>query len=104
MSDPLNREDEEKILRVLAEVADWRHDGARWALVDALLMNIDAALTAADRTAVRRLLRDLDLYGQTRATRIGTEPSQPPPPEILERMNHLVYRLSPPDPLLRSTE
>jgi CATRA-associated small protein len=94
MSDAPDEEDVATILDILDQMAHWRQHPSRWDRVRSLLAEIDGAFTTVDRDAVRELTGELERSGPTRATRIGAEPTEPPPPDVLERRNHLVYRLT----------
>jgi hypothetical protein len=79
---------------VLQDMLSWRLSAARW---DAIAGSVEALATyldLGDLAAARDIVIQLELAGPVRITRIGAVPSQPPPPPVRDRVNHLIYRLS----------
>jgi hypothetical protein len=78
---------------VLRVARAWELAPARWALVEAIVEAIAAALTRGDLEALRNATADLELAAPVRITRIGTTPTVPAPELVRERTNHLVHSL-----------
>lgn len=79
---------------VLQDMLSWRLSAARW---DAIAGSVEALATyldLGDLAAARDIVIQLELAGPVRITRIGALPSQPPPPPVRERINHLIHRMS----------
>jgi hypothetical protein len=79
---------------MLQDTLSWRLSAARW---DAIAGSVEALATyldLGDLAAARDIVIQLELASPVRITRIGAIPSQPPPPLVRDRVNHLIYRLS----------
>jgi hypothetical protein len=79
---------------VLQDVLSWRLSTARWDVIAGSVEALATYLDLGDLAAARDIVIQLELAGPVRITRIGAVPSQPPPPPVRDRVNHLIYRLS----------
>ncbi|GAB1817681.1 CATRA system-associated protein [Herbidospora sp. RD11066] len=80
---------------VLDDLPEWRLSIPRWERVREALDACAVAVAARDVHAVRDAIAALELLGPTRVTRIGAVPVVAPPPEVVERRDHLVHSLRP---------
>jgi hypothetical protein len=81
-------------LSVLDDVLAWRMSAARWEGIAASVEVLAASLRTGDLVAAQAAVVQLELAGPVRTTRIGAKPTEPPPPPVRERINHLIYQLS----------
>ncbi|WP_329179207.1 CATRA system-associated protein [Streptomyces sp. NBC_01477] len=80
-------------LELLGVLADWRLAPARWDRVAEVLAAAAEAAAGRDAEALDAAVGELELAGPVRITRIGGTPTEPPPPAVRERANHLVHAL-----------
>ncbi|CCH32128.1 CATRA system-associated protein [Actinosynnema sp. NPDC047251] len=80
-------------LDVLDDLIKWQLTARRWERVAELLDELGAAGRAGDDVRLREVVGALELVSPIRATPIGTEPTTPVPPVVLERRNERVDSL-----------
>lgn len=82
------------VLGVLADVRAWRLPAARWPEVLQLVSELDAALADEAFDEAAAVAAELEVVSPDRVVPAGsTVPPGPPPPDVLERLNHLVHSL-----------
>ena len=81
-------------LSVLHDVLEWQLSGTRWEGIAGSVEALAASLSTGDLAAAREAVIQLELAGPVRITRIGALPTEPAPPRVRERVNHLVFQLS----------
>ena len=90
---PIDERFRRETLDLLAKVAAWMASARRWQEIDEALVEMMAALDAADFAALDAAIGELEDLDPVRATRVGTEPTTPPPPPTRERLNETVHKI-----------
>ena len=80
-------------LEIALDAFLWRFGAARWDVVERILADMDAAIAANERQALANATAELELMAPLRIIMVGTQPTTPPPPEVRDRLNRLVYAL-----------
>jgi len=80
-------------LRAASDALEWRLTGERWLTIQQVVAAMAAALETDDLDALKAATAELELVGPVRIVRIGTPPVVPPPPQVRDRLNRLVYTL-----------
>ena len=90
---PIDERFRRETLDLLAKVAAWMASARRWQEIDEALVEMMAALDAADFAALDAAIGELEDLDPVRATRVGTEPTTPPPPPTRERLNETIHKI-----------
>lgn len=80
-------------LGAASDALEWRLTGKRWESVEQVLAAMAAALATNDLEALKAATAELEVAGPVRIVRIGAPPVVPPPPQVRDRLNRLVYSL-----------
>ena len=82
-----------KALGAASDALEWRLTSERWEKIQPVLAAMAAALETGDPDALKAATAGLELVGPVRIVRIGASPVVPPPPQVRDRLNQLVYTL-----------
>jgi hypothetical protein len=80
-------------LGAASDALGWRLTGERWETIQQVLAAMAVALETDDLDALKAATAELELVGPVRIVRIGAPPVVPPPPQVRDRLNRLVYTL-----------
>ena len=80
-------------LQITLDVFLWRFGTARWEAVARILADMEAAIAANERQRLASAAAELELIAPLRIIMIGEQPTTPPPPQVRDRLNRLVYAL-----------